>query len=490
MTAQISNLSDLVNSNARFFQASIDDDGNGPFIYRHHHLEKGITKWINIYRSLNLQKTNPSIGLLHELNFEYICMLYAAIGIGANFVVLESKFDDSSSHKDFMPLDILVYDDTLDNMCDDMSYWNNNSQHRIDSRLLPKIKSSDENTDTNDISSIDLNFDWSKTQMLSSATSGSTGVSKKITHNYQYILDISQRNAEVLNFNGRVVHIKNLYHGSTMPVFYLPALLKSDFHFCAPWIDSSNLEEIEKYIKNQLSWTEYLDINHILFPYTFMMDNFLNSVVKFNMSFTDLTVYTLSYIKPQYKNLIKGRNIKIVSIFGCTETSGPVMINSLTDSNAEEFDPTIFYTLDDYFTLTLLPDGTRVQTKNGWIDHVMDDKFKKIDHNCYQHLGKSNQYRINDVKIDLAKISNISKLIGFDGDIIVDEPQQSLYLVLWNNDDLQHLQDVVNQQLNLMFGSELVHISKAANLNKLEFISGIKINQDMIRQYFRNTEEH
>ncbi len=72
MTAQISNLSDLVNSNARFFQASIDDDGNGPFIYRHHHLEKGITKWINIYRSLNLQKTNPSIGLLHELNFEYI----------------------------------------------------------------------------------------------------------------------------------------------------------------------------------------------------------------------------------------------------------------------------------------------------------------------------------------------------------------------------------------------------------------------------------
>ena len=81
-------------------------------------------------------------------------------------------------------------------------------------------------------------------------------------------------------------------------------------------------------------------------------------------------------------------------------------------------------------------------------------------------------------------------MIGFDGDIIVDEPQQSLYLVLWNNDDLQHLQDVVNQQLNLMFGSELVHISKAANLNKLEFISGIKINQDMIRKYFRNTEEH
>lgn len=477
-------LNDFINKNLRVFQLALDEDGNGPLLHKPHHLQAGIAKWQQIFRSLDLDRPNPTIGLLHHLNFEYICMLYAAMSMGVNFVVLDARFDDQSTHKVFLPLDILVYDDNMDIMCDDPEYWKQNARNHIDARQVPKTRIGE--ADTGVRADVALDFDPAQAQILSSTTSGSTGQAKIVTHSYQYILDIAQRNADVLGFQGRAAHIKNLYHGSSMPVFYLPSLIRSDFHYCVPWAGTSSLAEVKRYVKNDLGWSEHLDINHILFPHTYMIDKFLETVVDQNMIFSDLTVYTLSYIKPEYHRAIRGRNIRIVSIFGCTETSGPVLINTLSNDNIDEFDPMIFYSLDDFFEITLLPDGTRVRSKNGLVDHVMSDKFELISDGCYRHLGRSDLYRINDVVIDLARLADIRARFSTDLDIIIDTVEQKLYLALWEEQDPKEITDQVNQELDQTFGSELLYISETSNLNKLDYISGIKLSQELVREHFRN----
>jgi hypothetical protein len=482
----VSCLSSLIHKDFRAFQfVSLDDDQFA--FYKHDQLNHGVEKWIKILKDLDLAE-NPKIGIIHELNFEYICIIFAAISIGANFVILDTRFDENSKHKIFLPLDVVIYDYTIDIKCDDLSYWDHGTQHLIDARLISKTSIYD--VSTVDVVNANFKFDLSQTNILSATTSGTTGPVSPIAHSYQYLLDISQRNSKILDFSGRVAHLRNLYHGSSLPVFYLPSMIDSNFHFCIPWInEQGDNQELDLYLKSMTIQSELLGINHILFPYDYMIKKFLQSVSKSNLIFDNLKIYTLSYINEEYKSLIKDRNIEIVSIFGCTETSGPIMINTLSTANLDTFDPSIFHTVDDFFELTLLPNGTQVRSKNGLVDHFMHDIFEKIDDTHYKHMGRSNFYRVNETIIDSIKINNILDHLKIDGNIVVDSESQAIYLALWDHSDAATMVTLVNQELSTAFDNNRLQVTKCSNLNKFDFMSGIKLNLEIVKKFFRSNGE-
>ena len=94
MTGQsVTCLNDLICQDFRCFQFATSEESGRFVFHKHDQLKSGVEKWTKIFQGLSLRK-NPKIGIIHELNFEYICILFAAIQVGANFVILDSRFDN------------------------------------------------------------------------------------------------------------------------------------------------------------------------------------------------------------------------------------------------------------------------------------------------------------------------------------------------------------------------------------------------------------
>lgn len=471
----------LISKDIRLVSLTNIPQDSGSWFHRNTQLKIAIAKWQKIFQSYQ-PGPNPTIGIVHHIDFEYFAMVYAALGLGYNFVTLDHRFDNESFHKDLLPLDFVVYDHLV-HQTDSIEYWITNAKHCINAGQVPDT-GPDQIEGQTDL--VGLEFDWSQFNMLTAVTSGSTSAPKKILHNYRYFIDVATRNARVLNFKGKAAHIRNLHHGSSLPVFFLPAVMSCDLHLCLPGFNTHKVLPQQEFCKIA-NCIEYMDINHVMFPSPDLLLQFLKIVKHHNMHFTDLKLYTLQYIDPDLKEYIRDKNIEVISIFGCTELSGPIMINSLCNDNIDTFDPKIFYLLDDFFCIQLTDHGTEIESKSGLVKHFMHDQFEKVGAASYRHLGRSNVHNISGAVIDQPTLEKIPKVLNFDGQLIVDTNQQTLYLAVWNQDDCKKIQDSVNIELEKMFG---VKVSAAANLNKTDFVSGIKLNQEQVRNYFRKLKNH
>jgi hypothetical protein len=471
-------LENLISNNFRTFQATVDEHGNGPLLFRRADLIPEIERWTNILQSSSLPQ-NPKIGIVHELNFRYVCIIYACINIGANFVVLSGRFDNNSSHKSFLPLDLVIYDYTLiDTFSGGLEYMENNSNKLINVEKLPSYNQH-----------VAPDFNLLHTTILSSTTSGTTSTPKQISHSYEYILDIAQRNINVFKFSGKVAQLKNLYHGSSLPVFFLPTVMACNMHVCSayPNTEYMNRQDIKLFItQNMLPWFEYIDVNHILLPYTDLVEHLLTCINNTNSYFSNLTLYTLSYIRPEWKDLIRNRNIKIISVYGCTETSGPIFINQLDSSNLDNFDNKVFYLPDDFFQVILTDYGTIVKAKNHSVTHTMNDLFEHIGEHKYKHLGRSDICRINDISINQQQLLDLASDLGIDGQLVIDKDLEKIYLAIWNKDVIiSYCKDKINQALLDLYG-KTIQITKCNTLDKNLYITGIKLNHELLRTHFRN----
>jgi acyl-CoA synthetase (AMP-forming)/AMP-acid ligase II len=454
-------------------------EGEGPFLNRYDELITAINKWQKIIQS-NTTVENPKVGIIHELNFEYVALIYACINIGAEFIILDGIFNNNSKHNEFLPLDLVIGDHIIDQI-NSRAYWIEHNTPIVD---FNSTYSESDNLVVSDLNKISNYF------LLGAATSGTTGSPKKVEHTYDFMLDLAVRNADILKLSGRVAHIKNLHHGSSLPVFFLPSLITSNFHFYTPLPVLTETEEALKHLSYYFTkWIEYLDINHINVPYTDLVENILKSIDQHNAQFSNLTLYTLSYIRPEWAQLIKGKNIKIVSIFGCTETSGPVLINQLDNTNLDTFDNTIFFALDDFYQIELLPHGTKVNDCKNRVNFTMSDIFTKVGSNEYKHQGRSDICRINDIELNISTIHNVANLVGIDGQIVVDKNRQKLYLAVWDNSEvLQSAKKVDTKLAELYYNSGPVKLSLAKHLDKNKYLSGIKVDMEKLRREFRNYE--
>ena len=469
-------LDSFVNSKINFLSPRANSVGLGLYGNNRKQFVTGVTKYRKLFQSFPVKK-NATIGIIHTLNFEYFCIIYAAVSLGYNLIVLDQKFNNQSCHKGFLPLDFVVFDRLLEDTASNNLYWRTNARYQIDTTILD-IVDLYQHTETLNLS---MDFDFTHCSMLSSSTSGTVSEPKLVSHSYEYLLALAQRNAEVLHFSGRVAHFKNLHHGSSLPVFFLPSTVACDYHVCLPWKDIIG----SPHNKQIYNYTASLDINHLMFYRTDMLLDFLKHVLIEGLTFSDLTVYTLYYVDKDLHQYIKGKNIKIVSIFGCTETSGPIMINTLTNQNVDQFDPHVFYLLDDFFKVTIMPDGTRVQSQNGLVDHVIHDKFEQIGTATFRHLGRSDFFRINDTQISPEGLEQILVELKIPGHVVIDLPKQQLYLAVWDRSDLDSQLESVNKKLSAVYLTNGLTIKHAANLNKNDFMSGIKLNQEQLRSFFR-----
>jgi hypothetical protein len=312
--------------------------------------------------------------------------------------------------------------------------------------------------------------------LMRCTSSGTTGTPKIVEHTHHFLTEISKRNSK--KFKGKCLHIKNLNHGSSLAVFLLPSLISNDVskHLFYPVDEGDPFDKFISAIK------PHDDLDFLLFPYPFMIDKFVNESKVQNIIWKNLKIQTLSYIQDSIRSEIKDGNIEsITSIFGSNETSGPVFEITINKNNLDQ-ESTYFKKLDDFFKISLKDNGM-IEIGLPYYDStiVTNDVFYK-DSEFYIHKGRSDIVKINGEIIEIKDINNLNTSYT-EAYIVTDTVTNCLYLAYWdrsNPDILKNLVDFLKTKYPRL------KINKTATLNKKQFLTGIKLDNELLREYFRN----
>lgn len=438
-----------------------------------------IQKWkIFLFNNLKADK-GMTIGFcVSTIDEKYFSLFFAAAELGLKFVVFQrpESLSDLENYKleIFKPMDYIVYD-------------NQNIKSEIISKFIndfSKCSFSIEEVkreigiapfkDQADVFLAD-----NKSEILLTTSSGTTDKPKLITHTHEFFYDLCKRNSKIMDFreNDKIIHIRNLHHGSSLGVFFLPSLNASSHHYASNFTND-NVETLGNDMKKY-------GITKISVPYNKIIDD----IISLNDSFPDLTIFNLSFLQDSWIDACKKNKIKEVkSIFGCNETSGPIYmpsINSSIDTTSVDF-KNLGSLLDDFYP-TKIENGTLhvyLKTYDRWVS--TNDKIEKIKDN-FIFKGKDSSVRINDILINTEEFKDLVKqYVSTDHVVIFDKEQEKIYLGIL--DDIQksiiNFYEDLNKKISEIY-SPLVQISKVGYVVRERFFYGIKIDHEQLRRYFR-----
>lgn len=308
------------------------------------------------------------------------------------------------------------------------------------------------------------------TVLIKCTSSGTTGTPKVITHTHGFMRKLIERNSK--QFYGSMGMISNLAHGSSSAVYFLPGLMSDKT------IEYLNLPNIPLIQIVEILRDHSLSLDHLLVPYTAIVDDFFDSAE----TLSECIIHTLGMIRKSWvEEVKKGRAKDIISIFGTNETSGPFMINQATDI---DFAENTYKMIDDFYKVVLNKDNdleVAVPVYNTIVR--THDTFLQRG-NKFVHVGRSNLYRVNDLEIDIGKYQvEIDKL--FKAELIIDTQKDNIYLAIWDQyfdiHKVRHIDNMMRDDSN-----GLHFIAKYDSLKYSDYLNGIKIDKEMLREYFRN----
>lgn len=325
--------------------------------------------------------------------------------------------------------------------------------------------------------------------ILYATSSGTTDTPKVVSYTQRFFYDLLERNAWLYNLkeDDRCLHTKGLHHGSVTGVYFLPTIKYCANHYYAKSFEEATADQL----LISPNWVEFIQqeqINKCLMFYD-MTDHFVKFADLDKKQHDDLTVYVLAKITNEHVDVIvKKFGYKIASIFGCTETSGPLFLPEITPKNADYYDPSNFgKPLDDFYGIDLdknqilnvtMPDGSIVST---------GDKFIRIKEN-YIFAGRENLYRIKGypvyLNILIEVVEYLLKTKHTDGfDIIFDKEFEKIYIRLDVDTDLNAL----NYDLTSIIKQKHYAISSKVVGARSKFFTGIKFDPEVIRIRCRET---
>lgn len=303
--------------------------------------------------------------------------------------------------------------------------------------------------------------------LLKCTSSGTTGTPKLIKHSHEFIYSLVQRNSKF--FFGIVGQAFNLSHGSSLATYFLPALVSSN---------------VTDYINFSLIQTStVLDnshLDHLMLPYTDMVTSFLEEYDR--SSRRGICLYTLSYIRDEWKVYHDSKKISdVISIFGSNETSGPTLINRISYIN---FDKQTYYKVDNFYDLSIHNNELVVSMPIYQYDVETKDEFA-LDDDAYFYLGRIDLFRINGEPFHAQIYQKYAKQ-QLECDLIFDFVRNEIYLAVWKDDqDIIQKVETINNLLKER-SSNKHYISKYKVLDKDYFLSGVKLDNELLRDYFRN----
>lgn len=450
---------------------------------------------IDYWKSILLQheaKPGDKIGFaVATVDISYVAAIFAAFELGLKLTILlkpvNEKEMNSPKFNVFYPLDILILDRLAIRWFPELKdYYTSNSRHVIDliwiGNTFQPIKKPSKK-----IKNI---YPAENDTCLLCTSSGSTGQPKIVNHTHKFFYDLCSFNWEPLEFKeeDKVLHLVSFNHGSALGIYFLPSLRTCKWHYFSIPDFSLTLFDDENWDRFVL-FCQKAGITKMQCPFDFSIDYMINAFERSETGCPDLTIYILTFINPKWYELVKkGKIKKVISIFGCSETSGPLFL-PYVDKDTENFSPNFLgYPIKGFHEISIVDNSLHVTIPTYGTTINTEDSLKDMG-NGYDFAGKKKLYRIHDTEINVYDIQGIflSHVTGFhykDAIILVDEIYNRLYAVTNNKEIVKHVDDIkesirvhYNDKIEL---EELFYIEDMSN-----FVTGIKPDREKLLNYVR-----
>ncbi len=470
----------------------ISDNFIGNILSVNHQFDKSqlvskidLWKYILKYRCSAQAGESILVGV-QALNDTYFAIIFAAAELSLKIIIIDYNRDDHFNDTTFYdpktkllsPIDIFLHDATPETYEASTKFKFFSSCSNRSYCVLSDIDMSIDNDE--DFETVKNIFPNPSDILMRCTSSGTTGTPKIVEHSHEFLHKVSIRNS--IRFSGQCLHSRNLNHGSSLAVYLLPV-------FASPsvtenlFLESPTMFNPEKIVYFLTILEKFAaTLEYIIFPYPDHINDFINASKERNIVWPKLNVQTLSYIQDHAKmGIVEGIIKSITSIFGSNETSGPVFLAHIQKGTIGRHS-NWFKKVDDFYGITLdSKQMLHVTMPTYDTEIVTNDRFKKTG-KFYRHVGRTDLAKINGNIVDLQLINNLNSR-NPQANILLDPIKNSIYLIFWNSKDEQLESYYVNFFKHMFNGAK---IDKTAILDRSSFESGVKIDNELLREYFRN----
>jgi hypothetical protein len=322
--------------------------------------------------------------------------------------------------------------------------------------------------------------------LISTSSSGTTGIPKKIVESHRKIYGMSKRMIPRLNFekSDRVCHIKNIHHGSSLTLFFLPSFMACNYHLTKVWniFDPNSVDNLVKFCEQEKP-------NQIFLYTASVLVKFLQSM---SVSDRKLELLSLYQITPEIVKLQKEKNVTMIrSTYGETTIGNGILLKDVpkdVDFDSYEIN-NMGAKFDDFYDLKIENNLLSVSIpslEQDW--KSTGDVFTVLNNNYYFH-GRSDLYKLGYSWIELTAFEKeVNTIFGIaeekaNATAVIDSEMQKLYLAVWV-DTPGALQKFIEHLHKRYEGLEISYI---INDQPYEMFFGArKLDQERIRTYCRN----
>lgn len=441
-------------------------------------------KYVLKYKCKASPQESILIGL-QVIGLDYFSIIIAAAELSLKIVVVDynrtDKFTDIE-YKDpktklLSPIDIFLHDFLEDTIETDRMYAKFLFFKKHSTRTYSTLRINDVVIDDMDFKSV-IGIRPDPAHILFKVTSsGTSDVPKIIEHSHEFIFEVATRNSKF--YKGIALHVSNLNHGASASVTLLPVLNSENIteHL---FYDGGDIESMEGLVEEMHSYKD--KIGFLSFPYPFLIDKFIEVSRNKNVKWPKLDLITLSYILDSAKHAVRdGIFNSITSIFGSNETLGPLFINR-ADTENWDIDSRCFKTIDDFYKIVITPEGKITVTVPVYNKEVETNDYFQQAGDVFLHQGRSDMLRINGETIDLNTINTLNKK-HLDTHVVADTLNHCLYLACWKNLSEYQIQSIKD---DIEKNFDRAKITKISYIDKSNFYYGIKIDNELLREYFRS----
>lgn len=321
--------------------------------------------------------------------------------------------------------------------------------------------------------------------LIYSTSSGSTGTPKVISHTHEFFYQLAKRNVHLYNLQSydKCLHSKGLHHGSVTGVYFLPTIIACNHHYYG---EIHNENAIPPSV-----WTKMIQDEKIsrLFLMNDTLDSFSQNLDCERRKHNNLDVYVLSSItQDSIDNIVRKNKYSIHSIFGCTETSGPLFLQTITPQNVESFERVnMGPLLDHFYHIELNSDNIlQVRMPNGDIVST-GDRFS-IKNGNYYYEGRTGLYRIGETTIFfnllIEAVENfLRKSHQTFFDLVIDKEAKKTWIRVDEEINLKRLNKFLKKNIIVppyqFLETYMIHGQIVGS--RQQFITGIKFDPEEIR---------
>lgn len=456
-----------------------DGDSNNFIMYNRSDVVESVHHWKNILgEKANIQLGDKVGAGIPILDIKYISLLYAISELGGINLILD-KVEVGSTQlprcRVLAPFDLYVQGENADQAT--INLGDQYSRQKLYSNIWLDYVSNQPHIFSNQIiPGIDDLF-------MMTPSSGSSGTPKVISYTHQWISLLGNYCAKVLDYQNtnRVLHLTNLHHGGSSGVFFFPTLRYCQDHYFEHGLNASldKQKEIVKLIVEK-------QINKVLFPNSLLLDQILKSMPAIDH---DCCFYSL---QANYKSWIqesRRTGIKLVSIFGASETLGPIFINTIDPQTPDDHDILNYgKPLPGFYSVEIKNHQLQVSDITGNIN-LLNDKFSIDYDGNYHYKSRSDLIRINEVTLEFSDLHNIV-LKHFDdmsAALLPDTVTNKIYLLLSS----QLESDSATVEKIAAVAADLKNINPVLRIDYIDFVdinsmlTGIKIDRNFATDHFR-----